>query len=104
MNIYRVIGMKTYEFALNSNELYTAYREQQQKFDEADVLDYLRDTIEDDKCCMRVFGVTMDEFAALIPDIAATMRSLMSNGWDKLSALEAAAKSEIASRKEAKAG
>lgn len=105
MSIFRVIGGKTYEFVLNSDELYTAYREQQQKFDEADVREYLDDALVDDQFCLSKFGVTTAEFAALIPDIAAEMRWLMSkNGWDRLTALVAAARSEISNRREARAG
>lgn len=88
MYIEREIGGVMRKFELTSNELYTAFEEQQFRFDRSDMEDYLDQCIGYDELTDAEFkeeyGVTLDEAREHLDDMAVEMRRLINkydNDW-----------------------
>ena len=88
MTIFRTIDGKKTPFELTSFELYDAYDEVQKKFDEEDVamaIDY-----DTDDSIRERYGISLEEFKALIPAIARRMRRYLNNDDDWIYSRDAA--------------
>lgn len=72
MKIKRLVSGKEQEFELTADELYAAYREQEFKFDRADVADYF--LAFDNEYIEEEYGMTTKEVESKFNEIAYEMR------------------------------